>query len=122
VPADLQIQIVPVAICLLISRAHVISCSSSKVKISVLIKQSYRSPPSIIMFSIEPRMLSIFSADSPISVKQVVLVPVPRSTPNFIPPKYRCQDYCCVWFRHIYLAPSKNPSYPGELTLISTWY
>ena len=31
----------------------------------------------------------------------VYLVSVLRSTPNHIPLKYRCVDYCCVRFRHV---------------------
>ena len=55
------------------------------------------------MLTIEPGMVSIFWGCSPISCKPLsFVVPVLRSTPNHIPLKYRCPDYCCIRFRHVY--------------------
>ena len=58
-----------------------------KVNILELIKWSYRSLA--IMLTIEPKMVKIFWARSPISFKHVFLVLILTSTPNRTPPKDR---------------------------------
>ena len=55
---DLEIQIMPVTICLIISGAHMNSLSIIKVEILLIIKWSYRSP--LIMSTIGPQMISVF--------------------------------------------------------------
>ena len=57
---DEQIQIMPVAICLVIFEAHMNIIFFVKVKILVLIKVP------LIMLTVEPRMVSIFLARSAI--------------------------------------------------------
>ena len=60
-----------------------------KVKISVLIKWSYDPPPPpLIMWKSKPRMVIIFWARSPFSLKPITSVDV-RTWSHTKPPKYR---------------------------------
>jgi hypothetical protein len=86
--------------------AHINICFIIKVKILMLIKWSYTSPPTKkkIMLNIEPRIVSIFWACSPIYLKHLsFVVSVLRSTPNHKSLKCRCPDYCYVGSTLVYL-------------------
>ena len=71
------------SLCLIIFGAHMMLLLINKVKILVLIKWIYRSSP--LMLTTKFRMVSVFGALSPISVKHVFLMYVLRCTPDLTP-------------------------------------
>ena len=56
------------------------------------------------MLTIEPRMVIIFWACSPISYKHIFLVSVLGVTPHHIPYKSRCSNKKSNWMRVVYLS------------------
>ena len=92
-----QIQIKGASTCLIISGAHIKYLSIIKVKILVFLKWSYKFPRN--MLTIEPRMVIMFWACSPIYAIHMssffpFFIYVLGTTPNHIPFKYRCLSYC----------------------------
>ena len=75
-----QSQIVHVAICIRINKAHMNILFIIKVNILMLIKWSYRSPN--IMLTIEPRIVSIFWACGPISFRHMMSFWCPLLNPH----------------------------------------
>ena len=111
----------PIAICLIIFRAHMNIFSSTKVKmILVFITCSNMTP---IMLNVDPRMVIICWARSSISFKHVFFGVCSKYHTYHIPLKFKCPEYFYVGFRHVYLRSQWTSKPKLEAFFLSKlWY